>query len=234
MSKLWHYVQNGSSQGPIPEEQLRALLAAGSLQPTDLVWHEGMANWTAIQVLPELTSAPVLQPAATPQPAPSAPNPYVAPQADLNSPIPLTMETAGPVSADALEALRRTKPWVRFMGVMGAIMIALIVMGALAMALLSSGPFHYMGLAARIGVAVLYLIMAALHLPPVIFLHRYANRIGDLLGENTPLNLEEALRAQKSFWKYIGMFTFVMMCIYFLAIVSVLVVSMFMGARRMF
>jgi hypothetical protein len=234
MSMLWHYVQNGKSQGPVPEEQLRALIASGSLCPTDLVWHDGMANWAAIQVLPELAAAPMQQPASAPQPIPAAQNPYVAPLANMSSSLPVAAETAGPVSADTVEALRLTKPWVRFLGVMGAIMIALIVLGALAMALLSSGPFRYMGLAARIGVAVLYLLMAALHFPPVIFLHRYANRIGDLLSDNSTQSLEEALRAQKSFWKYIGIFTVVMVVIYALAIVGVLITTLIVGRGRMF
>jgi GYF domain 2 len=230
MSRLWHYVQNGKAEGPVPEEQLRAQIATGSLKPTDLVWREGMPSWTAIQVLPELAAAPVAQPVAAAQ---AAPNPYGAPQANVSLPIQLAAEEPGQVSAEAVEALRKTKPWVRFMGVLGAIMIALIVLGALAMALLSGGPFRYMGLAARIGVAVLYLIMAALHFPPVIFLHRYANRIGDLLDDPSALNLGEALRAQKSFWKYIGLFTLIMVCIYILALVGVLIAAVLAGRGRL-
>lgn len=235
MSRLWHYVENGKSQGPVTEEQLHALMASGFLRPTDLVWHEGMANWTAIQVIPELTAASIPTSAPSAQtPGPAQPNPYLAPLSNIAVPIQLATEPAGPVSADAVEYLRRTKPWVRFMGVLGAIMIGLIILGALAMAFLSSGPFRFMGLAARIGIAVLYLAIAALHLPPVIFLHRYANRIGDLLAENSVASLEEALRAQKSFWKYIGMFTLIMLCIYVLVLIGVLVTGLVMGAGRMF
>lgn len=51
----WYYGKNGQQQGPVDLEQIRSLLASGQLSPTDLVWKEGMANWTAIGQIPELT-----------------------------------------------------------------------------------------------------------------------------------------------------------------------------------
>ena len=54
MSVLWHYLQNGTTMGPIPEEQLRGLVTSGALRPSDQVWHEGMVGWTPIQAIPEL------------------------------------------------------------------------------------------------------------------------------------------------------------------------------------
>jgi GYF domain 2 len=41
----WYYTQQGQQQGPVGPAQLKQLAAAGQLQPTDLVWKEGMANW---------------------------------------------------------------------------------------------------------------------------------------------------------------------------------------------
>jgi hypothetical protein len=56
MSVLWHYFQNGTTQGPIPEDQLRGLIASGALLPADQVWREGLEGWTPIQALPELAA----------------------------------------------------------------------------------------------------------------------------------------------------------------------------------
>jgi hypothetical protein len=70
MSVLWHYVQNGASLGPIPEEQLRALISSGGLRPSDQVWHEGMAGWSPIQAFPALVA---LVPPGHPLPAQAAP-----------------------------------------------------------------------------------------------------------------------------------------------------------------
>ncbi len=46
MEKLWFFAQGSSSekQGPVTETQMRSLIAEGKLQPTDLVWSEGMSN----------------------------------------------------------------------------------------------------------------------------------------------------------------------------------------------
>ena len=56
MSMLWHYIQNGTTLGPIPEEEIRKLITTGVLHPSDTVWHEGMETWMTIQATPELYS----------------------------------------------------------------------------------------------------------------------------------------------------------------------------------
>ena len=233
MSTQWHYVQNGASAGPVPEEQLKVMIATGALKPTDLVWSEGMAQWTAAQALPELQpQAPAPAPTPAPAAAPAA-NPYTAPQAAVQAQAPET-PTTGPVSEEAVEMLARTKPWVRFFGILGLIGIVLMVLGAVAMGLVSASPFRYMGLIARLGVGALYLVLALLYIPPVLYLNRYASRIRDLMDDPSFFNLEQALKAQKSFWKYIGVFTVVFMCIYALALVGVLVAALVMGSGRLF
>ena len=70
MSVLWHYLQNGTTQGPIPEEQLRGLISSGALLPSDQVWHEGMAGWSPIQALPDLLA---LATQGSPSPAKATP-----------------------------------------------------------------------------------------------------------------------------------------------------------------
>jgi uncharacterized protein (TIGR00266 family) len=42
----WYYLENGQQQGPVSGAELKRLAQAGQLQPTDLVWKEGMANWS--------------------------------------------------------------------------------------------------------------------------------------------------------------------------------------------
>jgi uncharacterized RDD family membrane protein YckC len=63
MSEQWFYAQSGQQKGPVSGEALRELIASGQLRPADLVWREGMANWTALGSVPELTPPP---PAAVP------------------------------------------------------------------------------------------------------------------------------------------------------------------------
>ncbi len=41
----WYYAQSDESKGPIPEAEFLQLIAQGVIQPTTLVWREGMDRW---------------------------------------------------------------------------------------------------------------------------------------------------------------------------------------------
>src|SRR6516162_3514020 len=60
----WYYARNGNRQGPVPEDRLRELAAGGGLRPDDLVWQEGMPDWTSAGKVPGL------MPAGSPPPIP--------------------------------------------------------------------------------------------------------------------------------------------------------------------
>jgi hypothetical protein len=71
----WFYSQGTSQRGPVPLETLIDSLRSGALSPSDLVWHDGMPQWTPAGQVPELAGAAGGAPAAVPQAAgfPSAP-----------------------------------------------------------------------------------------------------------------------------------------------------------------
>jgi hypothetical protein len=46
MANEWHFTQNGQPvDSPVSAAQLKQLAGAGQLQPTDMVWQEGMTGW---------------------------------------------------------------------------------------------------------------------------------------------------------------------------------------------
>jgi len=53
----WFYGRSGQQNGPVPTEQLRQLVASGQVQPTDLIWKEGMASWVPATELEQLAAA---------------------------------------------------------------------------------------------------------------------------------------------------------------------------------
>jgi hypothetical protein len=72
MDKFWFYAQGANRQGPVPENEIKSLIASGQLSANDLAWTDGMANWLKIGSISELyPRAPVAPP--TP-PAPSSPS----------------------------------------------------------------------------------------------------------------------------------------------------------------
>lgn len=46
MNKIWYYTVDGNQQGPVSAVELKQLATSGSLKPQDLVWKEGMPEWT--------------------------------------------------------------------------------------------------------------------------------------------------------------------------------------------
>lgn len=59
----WYYALNGTQQGPVPEEQLAQLAAAGTINAATLVWREGLPEWQALSV----AMPAALMPASSPQ-----------------------------------------------------------------------------------------------------------------------------------------------------------------------
>jgi GYF domain 2 len=58
----WFYSVGDSRQGPVTEDALKQLVTEGRLQPTDLVWKDGMADWVEARTVPAFFPAPRVEP----------------------------------------------------------------------------------------------------------------------------------------------------------------------------
>lgn len=118
------------------------------------------------------------------------------------------------VSHRVVELLLATRPWVRLMGILLFITTALMVLGSLFVGL--SG----LGVAAGVGMAAAYLFIGvSFYLIPGIYLLRYASRISDLEMSPRMLQLENAVEAQKTFWKYLGILALIVIALYMVILV---------------
>lgn len=69
MADEWYYSKKGQRIGPVSDEQMNQLVSSREIQPTDMVWKQGMAQWAqASQIFPP----PAPDPNAPP-PIPDAP-----------------------------------------------------------------------------------------------------------------------------------------------------------------
>lgn len=68
---LWYYGSPAGQSGPVEENELRALIAAGTIVPETLVWRDGMKDWAPMRAVPELSGHPMA----------AYPAPYQAPYA---------------------------------------------------------------------------------------------------------------------------------------------------------
>ncbi|MCA9072810.1 MAG: DUF4339 domain-containing protein [Planctomycetaceae bacterium] len=57
MAGEWYYLIDGEQLGPIPAADLKELADSGVLQPSDLVWKDGMPDWKPAGQIPGLLSS---------------------------------------------------------------------------------------------------------------------------------------------------------------------------------
>jgi hypothetical protein len=84
MPHEWYYARGDQKQGPITDQQLRALATSGELQHTDLVWTEGMAEWRKASSVKGLFPDAPLSSGPPPIPRPNTMTPSAAGQAATN------------------------------------------------------------------------------------------------------------------------------------------------------
>ena len=105
--QTWYYSSNGERQGPVSFDELKALARRGGLDAVkDLVWTEGMTDWTASGQVPGLFTD-------TPGQTAGAFNPYTVPATasqDLLAPLPssgLGEIPPGSQSLDIMAVIKR-------------------------------------------------------------------------------------------------------------------------------
>ena len=158
------------------------------------------------------------------------PNPYSPPSANIVAGVDTAMAGDGHmVSTTVVELLRRTKTWVRVVGVfmwlgVGFMVLAAIGMGVMSLTMGGAGgagaaaPFGSSG--AMLGMTVMYLVLAGVYVMPATKLWNYGSRIDDLLHSRSNADLEAALEAQRGFWTFVGVAFLVMIALYAFVIVG--------------
>jgi hypothetical protein len=118
-----------------------------------------------------------------------------------------------PVTPLMVEHLRTTKPWVRFISIMMFIATGFMFLAGLAMLFVPSPPgmnsFSFGPV-----LAIFYFIFGGLYLVPAYFLFQYASYIQDFINGGGDSAMESTLESQKSFWRFIGILTLVIICLY--------------------
>lgn len=100
-----YVMKDGSRQGPFPPFRLTEMLEDGSLTPRDLVWHDGMAQWSPLGETPSLSA--VLKTSA-------APAVDTADDTDMPPPLPPRERQPSVEMALHIARERRRLAWRRF------------------------------------------------------------------------------------------------------------------------
>ena len=133
------------------------------------------------------------------------------------------------VSDNMLDSLKATRPWVKFLAILGFIVCGLMALAALAFlggASMVGGPMASLGPV----LGVVYLLLVVLYFFPCLYLFRYAGAIARI-PEAGAAAMEEALAKQKSFWKFIGILTAVVLGLELLFIIFGVALGSMFGAH---
>jgi len=123
--------------------------------------------------------------------------------------------------------LGETQPWVRFLGVLGFVMVGFMLLVGL-----GTGVFGIAsGQPEMAALIVVYPLMALLYFFPSLYLVRFASRIREFTQGQRPQQLEAALVTQRSFWRFVGILSLVGIIIALLGIGLAIAIPAFLAAR---
>lgn len=127
-----------------------------------------------------------------------------------------------------------TGKWMKFFAILGCIGAGLLVLAALMMA--SVGSYipldEDFGIFGRIGMrlfGIIYLVFAAVYVYPIIYLFRASAAARLAVECNDNVQMTEFLKNNKSFWKYCGILTIVLFCLYIVLIIGIIIAGVATG-----
>ncbi|MDR0583274.1 MAG: hypothetical protein LBG57_02850 [Treponema sp.] len=151
------------------------------------------------------------------------------PQSPENAALPEKAPVPRTVLTDTmLIYLRETSPWLRFIGILGFIGCGFMLLGGIITAVLM---FAVSGFADELddvymGVfGLVYAVLGAVNFFPARFIYSFGARIRNYQLSNSELELEQAFKNNKSFWKFIGIICIIYLAFIPLGIILVIVVA---------
>jgi magnesium-transporting ATPase (P-type) len=135
-----------------------------------------------------------------------------------------------------LRYLKKTKPWVRFISVVIFIGTGLVFLLGLALilgaGLLSSLSKNVFGGAPLGLLGFVYTVFACLSFFPALYLARFADGIKKALLKDEVGGIEDALKNQRAFWRYMGVLLLAILVLQIAAILTLVFFAVGFGARR--
>lgn len=212
MNVEWHYSKNGQTFGPVTAARIGELSAAGQIGPDDLVWNSTFTDWVPAHRVAGLTfpAANATQAAAT-GPA------LTHPSSEELGPVQMTLRT--------IDLLSRTRTWVLIVALAMFFEALLLVVRGLGMLVMWTNPSGQ-GSTEIIAYSLTTVAIGLFVGVPTIYLARYYAHIGNLQRLRRPADLENALNAQRAYWKFLAITTLVLVGL----MIVVVVIAVITGA----
>ena len=128
-----------------------------------------------------------------------------------------------------MNSVRATRPWTRFLSILGFIGIGIIVL--LGLGIMVGGNFIPISPKAPplIYLGIFCILIIVFLLVPSIWLSKYSSAIDSFLKGGDSVQLGNAIAYQKSFWKFIGILVLVFIIIAILGILAAILIPAFLA-----
>ncbi len=117
--------------------------------------------------------------------------------------------------------------WGNFVSILGFVGIGFMVFGGISLVLVqgvaSSTLQTAYGLGSTVGIAIIYIVLALIYFFPVLYLFKFSKKMKSALKLNNNNDFKEAFLNLKSHYKFIGIFSIVIISLYILTIIGVVV-----------
>ena len=129
------------------------------------------------------------------------------------------------LSSNSINYLTEIAKWAKFLSIVGFVGLGLmfigsiwgLTMGSSFNSQLSRGGFG--GGFNLTAMSFIYLLMAALYFFPIYYLYNFAVKMGESMKSASSMSMESAFENLKSHYKFMGIFTIVILSIYALIFV---------------
>ena len=220
----WYRVSNGQKVGPFDTAELKRLAGTGELKPTDMIWRIGLTEWVPASQTQGLFDLP--------GGASSTTEPQVVSPSPMGGFDPSAHAKVTPMMLDSLLS---TRPWVLFLAILGFIGCGFLAIIGLVNSALggAASPRSFGGATVAPWVSgVVCLLLALLYFFPSLYLLRYGMAIKRFSLSGQGYDLERALDCQKSFWRFVGILTLIILSIELLFMVIAIGLGASHGLHR--
>lgn len=175
--KDWYYARNNVQHGPVGFEHLNMLGKTGALQPDDLVWKEGMAEW---QPAAQVQGLVIAHPAGSEGPS--------------------THNNSGTIDPQLLRTVSDSRPWSGFVSICVNTIGAMSAIFSLLAFLL--GIRH--GNVAETAGGLFLLIWSGVIITGGVLLSKYNRSAARFVAQESMTLLDQAMRSLRSLWVFLS------------------------------
>lgn len=144
-----------------------------------------------------------------------------------------------PLSDEIVEPLRRARPWMKFIAIMGFVAFGIVVLDALFVLFGAGMSFHTKasqslpaGLMILVGLFYIVVGFFFYFMPPLLLM-KSALVLDRIESKGTVATLAEASERQRRFWKYCGIPIIVGLCVFVVFAIAAAIAIPILAAHHM-